>query len=318
MSSASCAATSGFVGTPVSAVASVYSIPQAPVLPPGSAAAASQLKNSSPRSVDARAGQQRHADQLADDADVVGMPHQSIRPGRHQRRARQDEHPVGPALAERGDRPELESLRRRTRRRRSARGRPRGPDRAAQSSAFHAIATNTAGYAQRIVAVDRVGGFDGAAAQERARCGETPQLAEHQRAVTTASGDAERRSRRAPRQADVARRRRSDTRPAPSSARAASAAAARARGEPTSARSARLMRHLPANSRRSAARGAANGRHAGLELAQRGLRGELAAAKREPQAVARHRIDEPRGVAGQQQPRTAGGARLDRERAERP
>src|SRR5262245_531069 len=37
-------------------------------------------------------GDQRHSDQFADDANIVGMPDESIRPLRNQRSARQHEH----------------------------------------------------------------------------------------------------------------------------------------------------------------------------------------------------------------------------------
>ena len=56
---------------------------------------------------------------------------------------------------------------------------------------------------------------------------------------------------------------------------------------------------------------------AGRELAQRRFRGELAAAHREPHSVAGHRVDESRGIAGQQQTRIANRLAVHRERTER-
>ena len=88
----------------------------------------------------------------------------------------------------------------------------------------------------------------------------------------------------------------------PGASRAANAAASMPRGEATSARSARLKRHFPANSRRrSAASRAWTPVHPCSSACSAAVRRQLAAADREAQAVAGHRIDEPRRVAGEQQ-----------------
>jgi len=72
----------------------------------------------------------------------------------------------------------------------------------------------------------------------------------------------------------------------PGESRAAAAAERTARGEATSARSARLKRHFAANSRRRAARKARmDATPAVLERVERGQSRELAAAHREAQAV---------------------------------
>ena len=57
-------------------------------------------------------------------------------------------------------------------------------------------------------------------------------------------------------------------------------------------------------------------RPAAGERRERRLGGELAAAQGEAQAIAGHRIDEPGGIAGQQQPGRTAGRALDGERAE--
>ena len=53
-----------------------------------------------------------------------------------------------------------------------------------------------------------------------------------------------------------------------------------------------------------------------LERGERRLRGQLAAAQREAQPVAGHRIDEPRGITGEEQSGAPPPACLDGERAE--
>ena len=123
------------------------------------------------------ADQQRHPRHLADHADIVRVPQEPVRAGPDQRRARQHEHPVGPARAERRDRPVLECLRREQQGRARSRRRPR---RARRRQAFERHRDECARVGPAHGAVGRVRRLDGAAREQgalvRAR---QAQLAEH-------------------------------------------------------------------------------------------------------------------------------------------
>ena len=98
---------------------------------------------------------------------------------------------------------------------------------------------------------------------------------------------------------------------------AARAAQDTARGDATSPRKARFIRHFDRNaSCRARASAAGASRTCPSSSCDRDRGGELGATQREVQAVAGHRVDESGGIARQQQAGHACGRRVDRERTE--
>ena len=110
----------------------------------------------------------------------------------------------------------------------------------------------------------------------------------------------------------------------PGATRAPVAAASTARGDATNARNARLNRHLPRKrSRRSRFESCVDVGPSALERPQRRRGREFRATGGKAEAVAGHRIDEPAGVAGSQQPvdrltRAVNGERSEHDRRRDP
>ena len=240
------------------------------------------------------------------------MPHERGTARSSPAAPRQHQHAVGPAPAERRNRPYLEQLRPRRTRPRPPRPSPEPshPPRALRL----AMATKTAGYAQRIVPkTDR-------AAAMAPRCAQHPLVAADIHSSTSIR-PAPRRGRpqgdmltgRA--SCDVSRRRRSDTRRRPATAGRHRGRGGERAGEPTSARGRRLTRHLAENSRvrqraSCATPGAGHPAHAAPPARQ------ARRLEREAQAVAGHRVDEAGGVPASSSPGQPARGGIDGQRAQ--